>query len=72
MQLDERKFQQAQVSDVVQSSLLLRRRHFDQIVEIFLRRHSLAPVVCQDCGLDARFERLDNGTLPGRTLTCQR
>jgi O-methyltransferase involved in polyketide biosynthesis len=72
MQLDERKFQQAQVSDVVQSSLLLRRRHFDQIVEIFLRRHPLAPVVCLRCGLDAHFGRLDNGTLPGRTLTCQR
>jgi O-methyltransferase involved in polyketide biosynthesis len=72
MQLDEQNPQQAQVSDEVQLSILLRNRHFDQIVETFLRRHPLAPVVCLRCGLDAHFERLDNGTLPGRTLTCQR
>jgi O-methyltransferase involved in polyketide biosynthesis len=72
IQLDEREFQQAQVSDEVQPSLLLRRRHYDQIVETFLIIHPLAPVVCQGCGLDAHFECLDNGTFPGRTLTCQR
>jgi O-methyltransferase involved in polyketide biosynthesis len=47
----------------VQLSILLRNRHFDQIVEAYLKGYSHATVVYLGCGLDARFERLDNGTL---------
>jgi O-methyltransferase involved in polyketide biosynthesis len=63
LQLDERKLEQAQVSDEVQLSILQRNRHFDQIVEAFIKGYPSATVVYLGCGLDARFERLDNGTL---------
>jgi O-methyltransferase involved in polyketide biosynthesis len=63
LQLDNRKLNQAQVSQEVQLSLLLRNRHFDQIVAGFLDRYPPGTVVYLGCGLDARFERLDNGTL---------
>jgi O-methyltransferase involved in polyketide biosynthesis len=51
------------VSDEVQLSILLRNRHFDQIVEGFLKGHPHATVAYLGCGRDARFDRLDNATL---------
>jgi O-methyltransferase involved in polyketide biosynthesis len=63
LHLDDRKLKQAQVSEEVQLSLLLRNRHFDEIVVNFLNVHPHAIIVYLGCGLDARFERLDNGSL---------
>jgi len=40
---------------------LLRTREFDRYAQDFLRRHPEAVVVHIGCGLDSRFERVDNG-----------
>ncbi len=54
-------FSQAQVSEEVQVSILLRNRQFDSITNAFLKRNPEAVVVYLGCGLDTRFERTDNG-----------
>ena len=54
-------FTQAQVSEEVKVSILLRNRQFDIITRNFLSHHPNATVVSLGCGLDSRFERLDNG-----------
>jgi methyltransferase (TIGR00027 family) len=41
--------------------MILKSRDFDRFVQDFLRRHPDAVVVHIGCGLDTRFERLDNG-----------
>ncbi len=41
--------------------LILRSRHFDRCAQDFLARHPDAVVVHVGCGLDSRFERVDNG-----------
>ena len=41
--------------------LVLRNREFDRFVQDFLTRNPEAVVVHIGCGLDARFERVDNG-----------
>jgi O-methyltransferase involved in polyketide biosynthesis len=41
--------------------IILRSRQFDRIADDFLRRHPDAVVVHIGCGLDLRFERIDNG-----------
>jgi len=41
--------------------IILRNREFDRYARDFLRRHPEAVVVHIGCGLDARFERVDNG-----------
>lgn len=61
LELDPTKFDQAQVSEEVQVSILLRSRQFDQLTGDFLSRNSSAVVVYLGCGLDTRFERVDNG-----------
>ncbi len=40
---------------------LMRVREFDQQVQAYLARHSAAIVVHIGCGLDSRFERVDDG-----------
>jgi O-methyltransferase involved in polyketide biosynthesis len=40
---------------------LLRNREFDRYAQDFLRRHPEAVAVHIGCGLDSRFERVDNG-----------
>jgi len=40
---------------------LLRNREFDRYAQDFLRCHPEAVVVHIGCGLDSRFERVDNG-----------
>jgi O-methyltransferase involved in polyketide biosynthesis len=40
---------------------LLRNREFDRYAQDFLKRHPEAVVVHIGCGLDSRFERVDNG-----------
>jgi len=42
-------------------TLILRNREFDRYVRDFLARYPQAVVVHIGCGLDARFERVDNG-----------
>jgi methyltransferase (TIGR00027 family) len=41
--------------------IILRNREFDRYAQDFLRRHPDAVVVHIGCGLDSRFERVDNG-----------
>jgi O-methyltransferase involved in polyketide biosynthesis len=41
--------------------IILRNREFDRFAEDFLRRHPDAVIVHIGCGLDTRFERVDNG-----------
>ena len=41
--------------------LILKSREFDRFAQDFLRRHPDAVVVHIGCGLDTRFERVDNG-----------
>ncbi len=43
--------------------LVLRNREFDRYTRNFLNRHPDAVVVHIGCGLDSRFERVDNGTV---------
>jgi O-methyltransferase involved in polyketide biosynthesis len=42
-------------------AIILRNREFDRCARAFLARHPEAVVVHIGCGLDARFERADNG-----------
>jgi methyltransferase (TIGR00027 family) len=42
-------------------ALVLRNRQFDRYVHTFLTHHPKAVVVHIGCGLDTRFERVDNG-----------
>lgn len=46
-----------------QVGLVLRNREFDRYARAFLARYPEAVVVHIGCGLDARFERVDNGTV---------
>ena len=61
LKLDGSAFEQAQLGEEVQVSVLLRCRQFDRITLNFLTHHPNAVVVYLGCGLDTRFERLDNG-----------
>jgi len=45
--------------DLVQC--VVRLREFDRFVRDFLQRHPAATIVHLGCGLDARFQRVDNG-----------
>jgi methyltransferase (TIGR00027 family) len=42
-------------------TLVLRNREFDEIARRFMKQHSRAAVVHLGCGLDARFDRVDDG-----------
>lgn len=42
-------------------TLVLRNREFDEHARRFMRNHSAATVVHIGCGLDARFDRVDDG-----------
>jgi O-methyltransferase involved in polyketide biosynthesis len=53
-------FTQAQVSEEVQVSILLRNRQFDRLTSEYLNRYPEAVAVYLGCGLDSRFERVDN------------
>jgi len=49
------------MSDANRLPIILRNREFDRYAQDFLARHPDAVVVHIGCGLDARFERVDNG-----------
>ena len=51
----------AKVEDYSQVAMILRSRDFDRHTQDFLARHPDAVVVHIGCGLDTRFERVDNG-----------
>ncbi len=61
MGLDAARLQQAQVQDEVAVSVLLRNREFDRQTRDYLSCHTQAVVVHIGCGLDSRFERVDDG-----------
>jgi methyltransferase (TIGR00027 family) len=51
----------AKIDEETQVAIVLRDREFDRLAQDFLARHPEAVVVHIGCGLDARFERVDNG-----------
>jgi len=51
----------AKIEDYSQVAMILRSREFDHHARDFLARHPKAVVVHIGCGLDSRFERVDNG-----------
>jgi O-methyltransferase involved in polyketide biosynthesis len=50
-------------TEAEQVSMLLRMREFDRMAKDFLIRHPDGTVVDLGCGLDTRFERIDNGRM---------
>jgi O-methyltransferase involved in polyketide biosynthesis len=61
MDYDFSRIKQAKINEEVRVTLVLRNREFDRYARDFLARYPEAVVVHIGCGLDARFERLDNG-----------
>ena len=49
------------LNEINQTLLMLRSREFDRLTNHFLKRHPEAAVVHIGCGLDSRFDRVDNG-----------
>lgn len=62
-QLDQETLQKtlALTDDFSRVAVILKSREFDSFAQDFLRRHPDAVVVHIGCGLDTRFERVDNG-----------
>jgi methyltransferase (TIGR00027 family) len=61
MDYDFSRIKQAKIDEEVRVALVLRNREFDRYARGFLARYPEAVVVHIGCGLDARFERVDNG-----------
>jgi O-methyltransferase involved in polyketide biosynthesis len=51
----------ARIDEETRVAVVLRNRQFDRCAQDFLLRYPQAVVVHIGCGLDARFERVDNG-----------
>jgi O-methyltransferase involved in polyketide biosynthesis len=51
----------ADIQEEARVAVILRSREFDRCAREFLTRHPEAVVVHIGCGLDARFERADDG-----------
>jgi len=51
----------AKIDEETQVAIVLRNREFDRYAQDFLARYPEAVVVHIGCGLDSRFERVDNG-----------
>src|SRR5512136_32882 len=62
-QLDQESLRKtlALTDDFTRALMILKSREFDRFAQDFLRRHPDAVVVHIGCGLDTRFERVDNG-----------
>ncbi len=62
-QMDQEYLQKttALTDDSSRLVLILKTREFDRHTQDFLRRHPEAAVVHIGCGMDTRFERVDNG-----------
>ena len=54
-------FKQIPMGELERLTLILRSREFDRYAEAFMEHHPEAVVVHIGCGLDSRFERVDNG-----------
>lgn len=61
MAADFSRIKQLKIGEDDQVALVLRNREFDHYARDFLARYPEAVVVHIGCGLDARFERVDNG-----------
>jgi O-methyltransferase involved in polyketide biosynthesis len=61
MNYDFSRIKQIKMDDDDKVALILRNREFDRYVRDFLSRDPEGLVVHIGCGLDARFERVDNG-----------
>jgi O-methyltransferase involved in polyketide biosynthesis len=61
MSYDFDRVRQIPLSKANKLAIILRNREFDRYARDFLRRHPQADVVHIGCGLDSRFERVDNG-----------
>ncbi len=61
LRYDFDRVRQIPLSEANKLVLILRSRQFDRCALGFLERHPDAAVVHIGCGLDARFERVDNG-----------
>jgi O-methyltransferase involved in polyketide biosynthesis len=61
MSYDFDRIRQVKMDDDDKVGVILRNREFDRYVQDFLARNPEAVVVHIGCGLDSRFERVDNG-----------
>jgi O-methyltransferase involved in polyketide biosynthesis len=61
MSYDFDRIRQVKMDDDDKVGVILRNREFDRYARDFLARHPQAVVVHIGCGLDSRFERVDNG-----------
>ena len=61
MDYDFKRIRQIKMDEDDKTVIILRNREFDRHVRDFLRWHPQAVVVHIGCGLDVRFERVDNG-----------
>jgi O-methyltransferase involved in polyketide biosynthesis len=57
------RIRQLKIDDSDKTTIILRNREFDRLAREFLSRHPDAAVVHIGCGLDSRFERVDNGSV---------
>jgi O-methyltransferase involved in polyketide biosynthesis len=55
------RIRQLKIDETDKVTIILRNREFDRLARDFLSRHPGAAVVHIGCGLDSRFERVDNG-----------
>jgi O-methyltransferase involved in polyketide biosynthesis len=61
MEYDFSRIKQIKMDEEDKVTLILRNREFDRYAQDFLARYPEAVVVHIGCGLDSRFERVDNG-----------
>jgi O-methyltransferase involved in polyketide biosynthesis len=61
MNYDFSRFTKIKMDEDDKLSIILRNREFDRYARDFMARHPEAVVVHIGCGLDSRFERVDNG-----------
>ena len=61
MSYDFSRIKQIRLDEADKVTIILRNREFDRYARNFLARHPEAVVVHLGCGLDSRFERVDNG-----------
>jgi len=63
MGYDFSRIEQIKMDEEDKVALILRNLEFDRYTRDFLARHPGAVIVHIGCGLDSRFERVDNGTV---------
>jgi O-methyltransferase involved in polyketide biosynthesis len=68
MEYDFSRIKQIKIDEEDKVTIILRNREFDRHVRDFLARYPEATVVHIGCGLDSRFERVDNGQVESYDL----